>query len=347
MSNEIIPSSESHLVEAGQIANKIAGAGVFEDYQSRKAPNTNKRQANDLVLFADYLSSAGLAPGSFAEDPQAWTGVSWGLVAGFARWLLAAGYAVGSVNVLLSTIKVYASLAAKAGALDRQELVLIQAVKGYRRSEGKHLDELRESEGVPTRRVARWNGTRAGKKAQPVSLTLEQAKALKAQPDTPQGRRDCLIMCLLLDHGLRVGEAARLTVDCFDLKAGKMTFYRPKVDKIQTHKLTPNTLAAARAYWASDAPGLGSIWRGSRKGGELTEPGMTARAITERVRVLGEAQGIPGLSAHDCRHYWATLAGKNTPVDRLMDAGGWSSPAMPLHYIERARIANEGVRLAP
>jgi hypothetical protein len=30
------------------------------------------------------------------------------------------------------------------------------------------------------------------------------------------------------------------------------------------------------------------------------------------------------------------------PPDRLMALGGWSSPAMPLRYIESAHIANEG-----
>ena len=34
-----------------------------------------------------------------------------------------------------------------------------------------------------------------------------------------------------------------------------------------------------------------------------------------------------------------------TPIDRLQDAGGWASPAMPLHYVEAAKIANQGVLL--
>ena len=56
--------------------------------------------------------------------------------------------------------------------------------------------------------------------------------------------------------------------------------------------------------------------------------------------------GIEGLSAHDCRHYWATQAARNgTPIDRLQDAGGWSSVAMPMRYIEKAKIANDGVKL--
>ena len=32
-------------------------------------------------------------------------------------------------------------------------------------------------------------------------------------------------------------------------------------------------------------------------------------------------------------------------VTSLQDAGGWASPAMPLHYAERAAIANQGVKL--
>ena len=92
--------------------------------------------------------------------------------------------------------------------------------------------------------TARAPTRKGAKKAQPVSLTPEQAARLKAQPDTPQGRRHVLLLCLLLDHGLRVGEVAGLAVRDFDLAAGELRFYRPKVDKIQTHRLTADTLAA-------------------------------------------------------------------------------------------------------
>lgn len=359
--SDLIPAQPGgQLVQAGQLANQIAKQGLFSDYRARRAANTIRRQNNDLALLAAFFYDAGLTPAnlsseelaeSFINDPETWQAMTWGLVAAFIRWLLAAGYAIGSINGALTTVKVYSEMAAKAGALDSKELALIQAVHGFRRSEGVHVDELREN----TRRSVRRNGTRANKKARAVSLSADQAAKLKAQPDSPQGRRDRLIMCLLLDHGLRVGELARLTVDCFKLKGGELTFYRPKVNRIQTHRLTPDTLAAARAYLANDAPALGPIWKRSRKGkgsraaqpggGLLTFQGMTGRAITERVNYLGAALGIVGLSAHDCRHYWATLAAKNTPIEILQEAGGWSSLAMPANYIERERIANEGVKL--
>ena len=110
-----------------------------------------------------------------------------------------------------------------------EEFALIRTVAGYAHKEARRIDERRE--------VSR----RGSKKAAAVHITMKQAKKLKLQPDTPQGRRDALLMCLLLDHGLRVGEVARLQVSDFDLKAGEMRFLRPKVDKVQTHKLSADT----------------------------------------------------------------------------------------------------------
>lgn len=335
-------NSLAHPLTIGQIANQAAARSAFADYRSRKAQNTLARQNGDLALFADYLSEVGAPPpGEMATEPGAWGGVTWGLVEGFTRWQLQRGFAVSSINVRLSTVKAYSKLAVKAGALDKTEYAMIRTVSGYSHREGKRIDEARAAADLPTR------FDRPGaKKSEAVSLTKDQAATLKNQPDTPQGRRDALLMCLLLDHGLRCGEVAGLNVSDFDLRSGELRFYRPKVDLAQTHRLTTDALRAARAYFEQDAPALGPLLRGSRKDGRLHEAGMSQRAITQRVAALGEAIGVKGLSAHDCRHYWATLAARNgTAIDRLQDAGGWASPAMPLRYVERAKLANEGVKL--
>ena len=93
------------------------------------------------------------------------------------KWQLDEGYSVGSVNVRLSTVKTYCKLAAQAGTLDRSEYAMIRAIEGYRRKEGKHVDETRQE----TRR-----GT---KKAQPVVLTQTQADRLKVE-HSDDGRGD-------------------------------------------------------------------------------------------------------------------------------------------------------------
>lgn len=248
--------------------------------------------------------------------------------------MLEQGFSVSSVNRKLSTVKVYVKLAAQSGAVPATEATLIKAVSGYGSTEGKRIDERRER-------------TRKGhKKAQHVSISNEQAAALKKQPQTPQGRRDAVIMALLLEHGLRVGELALLQVADLDLRAGTFSFYRPKVDKIQTHRMTLDTVRALAVWLTSDAPAIGALLRGSRKGGALTEAGMSERAITARVAELGAAVGLVGLSAHDYRHYWATRAATaGTDAFALRDAGGWSSLAMPSRYVESATIANERVKL--
>jgi integrase len=329
------------LAGLGQSFNEAASLFAFESYRQRKAGNTVRMQDNDLESFAAFLRTQGIEPGELSTNPQAWAGVTWGLLEGFKQWQLGQGYAINTINRRLTTVKIYAELATRAGLLSELDLMMIDRVKGYSQTEGRRVDTQRQDAGLSTR------FQRPGaKKAESVSINREQAAALKAQPDTPQGRRDSLLMCLLLEHGLRCGEVAGLQVSNFDLQAGELRFYRPKVDKTQTHKLSPDTLRAARAYFEHDAPEAGPVLRGSRKDGRLHDAGMSERAITKRVSELGRAIGIAGLSAHDLRHYWATTAARNgTQLDRLQDAGGWSSPAMPLRYIETAKIANEGVRL--
>ena len=342
MTTALTLHEDTALAMAGDVANQIAAAYVLIDYRSRKASNTLRAQDADLDNFAVYLSEAGVQAGQLATDVHAWQGITWGLVAGFVQWQLQRGYTTASINRALSTVKQYAKLATQAGILTPADLALIKTVSGYGHKEAQRVNERRET-------------TRKGeKKAIAVSISKEQAQALMMdQPSTPQGRRDALLMCLLLDHGLRVGELALLQVEDVDMKAGTLTFYRPKVDKIQTHKLTLNTYSALVAYFQlnepsyilHDVPKHGPLLLGSRKSGQL-DGQMSVRAINERVGVLGRAVGLENLSPHDCRHYWATVATRaGTHVKALQDAGGWNSPAMPLRYAESAKSANEGVRL--
>lgn len=340
------------MTAAGLAADLAAGRAALADHLGRKAPNTRRRMADDLAVFADYLADAQIPtaprvadlaaaiaawPAGTAPDLAALAGVTWGMVAAFVQWGLHRGYAIGSVNVRLSTVKTLCKLAAQAGILDAGTLGMIRSVSGYRLTEGRNLDKTREI-------------TRVGaKKAAAVSLDRSQATNLKAQPvTTPQGRRDRVILALLLDHGLRVGELVGLTVNAVDLTAGVIRFYRPKVNKTQTHRLTADARAALAAYVkAGDIPAMGPLLRASKRGGRLAAAGMTERAVTARVADLGAALGIEGLSAHDLRHYWATTAATNkTDPFSLQQAGGWSSLAMPRRYVEDAKIANDGVKLS-
>ncbi len=327
------------MAAAGQAASQAAAQYAFDDYLSRKSDNTLRNHLAALTLFVAYLKAGGVN-GRTAQQlqttPEPWRGVTWGLVEGFVKWLLGKGHSIASVNNRLSAIKAYTKLASKAGTIPSDEWRLIRIVSGYNQTEGKRVDSKRD-----TSRIGHKKSTHA-------SITTDQAKKLMGQDlKTAQGRRDALLMCLLLDLGLRCGEVALLSVDEFDLAAETVTFYRPKVDKTQTHYLTPSTLKAAKAYLKHDAPDNGRLLLASVRGGQLVSRPMSPRAITKRAAVLGVAVGVVGLSAHACRHYWATDAARNgTNAFALRDAGGWSSLAMPGRYVEAAAVANEGVKLS-
>lgn len=341
--NNLTPTYELETIAT--VANEYASANVFAEYTLTKAENTLRAQASDLTAFSAFLTSTGArnvpTAESFMQDPDAWQHVTWGLVESFKRAMVNTGNSTGTINRRLATVKVYAKLAARAGVLTRESALLIGDVKGYTGKQAARLDERRETTRVGT------------KKARHNSLSFEQAEKLVTMHDlsSPQGRRDQLMVCLFLHHGFRVGEVAGLQVDWFNLSDNKMYVYRGKTHTEQYHELSKATLAALTAYIdAGDCPDDGNLWRKSVKSGELTEQGLTTRAIAARVRSFGEGLGINNLSPHDLRHYWATywasrVAKSQISLLQLQEAGGWSagSLAMLRRYVDEQKIANQGM----
>jgi integrase len=360
------------LTPAGQAANRAAAEYLFADYRQRRAQKTIRTQTAALILWVHYLVVAGaddrLLPtaelwaanqfsGKERKDlenycekqkeslpilytahymqsvPAAWQGVTWGLVEGFVKWLLQQGYSIASVNNRLAAVKVYTRLAAKAGIIPATEHALIREVRGYGLTEGKRVDDIRARNRV------------GFKKEEAIVLTAEQARLLKQKhPPTPQGIRDRLLVCLLLDLGLRASEVAGLRVE--DLaEPGYVTVYRQKTDSTYRMELTADLLRVLEAY----RPYLrakGKLLRGSRKNEKLTDQVMSVRAVGARVKILGrDILGIWELSPHDLRHTWATRAAKNSSPFVLRDAGGWSNMQTPGRYVERAKVVNEGIQL--
>ena len=99
LSQPLQPTLPSALIQAGQAANRAAARHRFEDYRSRRAAETLRRQEADLGLFADFLGEMDIPIGDLLIDPEAWRGITWGLVEAFVKWQLQKGYAVPSVNV--------------------------------------------------------------------------------------------------------------------------------------------------------------------------------------------------------------------------------------------------------
>ena len=372
--NELEPlgGPANSVAQIGAAANQAAANYSFIDYQQRRSAKTIRTQTAALLLWVQYLDKIGAAVGLlplaatwaagfytdkehealadyaaaqnvdlphvwaayfFQNSPAAWAGVTWGLVEGYVKWLLNQGYSIASVNNRLSAIKVYARLATKSGAIPPADHALIREVRGYGRTEGKRMNANRQQ-------------TRIGhKKEDAIVLTPEQASQLKNQhPNTPQGIRDRLMICLFLDLGLRASEVAALRVENL-ADTGCVVVYRQKTDTTDRLKLSADITQALQDY----RPYLrqsGILLRGSRKNSKLTDEVMSVRAIGSRIKAMGrDILGIWELSPHDLRHTWATQAAKNSNPFALRDAGGWTNMQTPSRYVERAEVANEGIEL--
>jgi integrase len=331
------PGAISSQVYIGQAANQAAAANLFDDYMERKAGNTRARYIQALNGFGIFLNTLGYKNHGMT-NPQDWEGITFGLIEAYKRAQLQESYSIPTTNQNTYIIKAFAKLAAQAEIIPAEEIIKVQTVKGYKSSEAAHINEQRTQAGKATRI--------GNKKERSTAITREQAKALKAQPaDTLQGKRNALLMALLLDHGARISEVISLKGDDFDILNKTVVFHRTKTNRIDKHIMTADSFKAAKVYFDEVKPEPGrSIWIGINKGGK--ESGTFGKLAAQKtVTSLGRAIGIE-ISCHDCRHYYATAAHRagSSSID-IMRAGGWSSPAMLSRYIEAEQVQNINIRL--
>ena len=145
-------------------------------------PTALRRQLADLTTFADYLTAVkfyAAADGQAEQlysDPAAWAHITYGVIVAFREWMLQQGYAVGTVDLKLSTVRQYAKLwhFRRAHYINAGQHALIRTVSGYQFKEQKRVDEKRSADGRTTRKGA--------KKAESVTLDSQQVRALKTRP---------------------------------------------------------------------------------------------------------------------------------------------------------------------
>ncbi|BCL83516.1 hypothetical protein ccbrp13_59810 [Ktedonobacteria bacterium brp13] len=196
-STKVVSTGDTSI---GTLANLAADKTAHNRYIDAKALNTLRRQKADLTLFFQFLEAAHYtAPSAYffqwveeGRNQDAWSlwnGITHGLVEAFIEWMKQQGYAISSISVRLSTVKAYAKLAQRAGAISQQDLALILMVKAPTHREGVNIDKKREVKRV------------GAKKEAATIISPAHAVLLKRQPR----HKDAAMMCLLLDLGLRVG----------------------------------------------------------------------------------------------------------------------------------------------
>src|SRR2546430_11557035 len=190
MNNEtaIIRPPSTSLAGSSAKAEEFSKASRLTRYHEGLRDETIRRQKTDLLTFAKFLASIGVQAGDFYNNLNAWQGISAGLLEAFIEWQKIAGYAIGTINVRLATIKAYCHLAYEVGILDIDTHTHIQGVKGIQRKQARNIDARRATSRI------------GAKKGQAVDIPVELLYKLNHPETGFLSKRDALLMCLLLDH---------------------------------------------------------------------------------------------------------------------------------------------------
>lgn len=255
----------------------------FTLYLKPLASRTRKRQARELASLRAFLLDQGHAIGNISNEPIGWSRMQATFVKEYVEYLRNEHYQPSTIDKQLDTIKIYARLAMNAGYLPQQEYEQIHRIQAPPATAG----EPRRGE----------------KRSQYLDLSDEQVQQLLKQPDTREGRRDKLLLALLLYCGFWPREIAALDRHSIALKEGTITFYDYHAEEQQTLRLDSVTLDAASKYLQDSSP-YEALFVGNHKDSTHTLR-LSDRAINARVRTLGKKMlGVDLLAPQDCHAYW-------------------------------------------
>jgi len=145
-------------------------------------------------------------------------------------------------------------------------------------------------------------------------LTREQARELLAVPDrsTLKGKRDYLILAMLVGCALRREELAVLDVDTIQLREGRWVLadLEGKGRRVRTVAIPVWVKQGINAWMTAAGVEDGRLLRAMTKGGKVKES-MSGWAVWSVVEQSAREIGIERFGAHDLRRTCAKLCRKN------------------------------------
>lgn len=306
-----------------------------------KSKSTITRHAHELQNFGQFLAETKGTKSHTMQQAQHWHGVTANDIEDYKHYLTyVKGLRTTTITQAVYIIKSYARVAYDAGAVSIEEMTRIDHIKGYRGSEANHLDEHRQKTADRDRHNIGGNVT---------TLSKKQINALKyGQPDNLVGKRDALLFCILLDHGLRISDVIGLTADSIDMDNRMISVTTKKTGVSLNLAMTDDVYDAFVNYFSAYTPDseTASIWTGINKHGTASGTWGKHSAQMEITKVA-KAFGIDNFSAHDCRHCWTDRAiDGGSDLVAIQQAGGWKSLQMVSKYATKRAVSNSGVRLS-
>jgi site-specific recombinase XerD len=144
-----------------------------------------------------------------------------------------------------------------------------------------------------------------------------------------QARRDCAILSLFRDTGMRLSELAGLTTE-LDLKRREATVTgkggKQRIVRFgyESARAIDRYLRERSLHRMAAAP---QLWLGTRSGGPMTASGIYQ--MTERRGLQAGMQVHPHKFRHHFSHTWLDKGGAEGD---LMELNGWTSPQMLRRY---------------
>jgi len=217
--------------------------------------------------------------------------------------------APSSINVRLSALRKLANEAADNGVFAPELAAAIGRVQGARR-----------------------HGTRTGN-----WLTPGQAEQLLALPDrsTHRGKRDRVLLCLLLGCGLRREELARLSVDHIQQRDARWVLVDliGKGQRVRTVPMPAWTKLAIDEWMLAAGIPRGRLLRAVNKGDRIVGDRMTAQSVFEVVAKYGRRIGVE-IAPHDLRRTFAKLAHQgHAPLEQIQISLGHASIQTTERYL--------------
>lgn len=151
-------------------------------------------------------------------------------------------------------------------------------------------------------------------------------------------RRDEALLRLMLETGLRAGEAVAMQCEDVDLKRGTAVIRRGKGGKGRIVPFGPQTAQALDRYRRQRTQHLladsDDFWLGDR--GKAFSYDALHKALKRRAAQAGITRFHPHLLRHTAAHRWLAAGGSESG---LMAVAGWERPDMLQRYT-RARAAD-------
>ena len=192
-----------------------------------------------------------------------------------------------TINVRLSAVRKMVTEAQRNGMIGREE-----------------ADNLTDIPNI------RQKGTRLGN-----WLTREQAKELLAVPDrsTLKGKRDYVILALLVGCALRRNELAELEVETIQQREGRWVLadLEGKGRRIRTLAVPIWVKQGIEAWTGAAEIDKGRLLRSVSKSGKVNRDSLSDWAVWSVVEQSSKQIGIEHFGAHDLRRTCAKLCRKN------------------------------------